>query len=94
MVRHLRIANARQHVCDWIGCGHRLTPVILSLPARLDHAGHFAGESKLPEANPAELKFTQETSWTPTPEAPIAVSAGELWFRGVFCNFCGCCHLP
>src|SRR5579872_3375720 len=56
------------------------TPVILSLPARLGHAGNFAGERKLPETNPAQVELAKESARTSAAEAAVAVAACVLLF--------------
>src|SRR6266536_5840172 len=42
--------------------GSLIDMVRLSLPARLDHARHFALEGELPEAEPAELELPEEAA--------------------------------
>src|ERR1700693_5679051 len=104
MMRHLSIADARQHVGDWIGCGHNLSPVILRLPASLDHAGNLTGESKLPDTDPAQVELPDIAALPPASETPVAkpdchrrravlgqhLDLGLLFFRDLGCS----CHVP
>jgi hypothetical protein len=70
-----------------------LTPVILSLPTRLDHAGNFTGQGKLPETDPAQIKFAKITTRAPAPETAIALPVAELQLLQTLCDF-GCrCHV-
>src|SRR5882724_8548683 len=52
--------------------------VRLSLPARLDHARHFALEGELPEAERAELELPDEAARTPAQLAAAVQGRLEL----------------
>src|SRR5437762_11423778 len=49
-----------------------------ALPARLDHAGHVAGEGLLAEADPAELELPQIASRTAAGAAAVVLANAEL----------------
>jgi len=55
------------------------------LPARLDHAGNFSGESELAKTNPAETELAQVTPRTPAAMAAVPVPALELARTGLLC---------
>jgi hypothetical protein len=69
-------------------------------PASLDHAGDFSRQRKLPETNPAQLEFANESARTAAAEAAIPVPALQLRFLirlsggepFVSSDLCSCCH--
>src|SRR5690348_16471978 len=66
--------------------------VSLRLPTRLDHAGNFAGESEVPETDPAKVKLAEKPARPPAAHAAVAVTASELRLSFVLGDFCGSCH--
>src|ERR1017187_2570802 len=49
-------------------------PIVTSLsPTGLDHAGDFAGQSELPETDPAQIEFAQIAARPAAPETPVAM---------------------
>src|SRR5690606_38874386 len=65
---HLRVADAGQHIADRISKAHRC----LSLPARLDHAGHLPEVSELAQRNAAELELAIVAARTTREFATVA----------------------
>src|SRR5260370_37166256 len=59
------------------------TPVILPLPARLNHAGDFSGEGEVPETNPAQTKLAQKAARPAAAEAAVTGAGLELGGLGV-----------
>jgi hypothetical protein len=70
-----------------------LTPVILSLPTRLDHAGNFTGQGKFPETDPAQIKFAKIAARTPAPEAAIPLPVAEFQLLQTLCDLGCSCHV-
>src|SRR5271165_3351652 len=56
----------------------RSTPVILSLPAGLGHAGNLPGQRQFAKTNPAQFELTEIAARTPAAEAAVAMPALEL----------------
>jgi len=52
--------------------------VLLHLPAGLDHAGYFTGQSQRPEADAAELEFPKKSARPAAAEAAVAMPAPQL----------------
>src|SRR6266516_3495571 len=69
VVGHVGVAQARQHVRDWVRHRHRATP----LPARLGDAGQLAGMGELTHADPAQAELAQDG---PGPAAALAARVG------------------
>src|SRR5579871_2440131 len=72
---------------------------VLSLPARLDHAGDFARQRQLPEADAAQIELAQIASRTaaaeaavtmPDPDAPRAILRRHQDFCLFFFRDLGC----
>src|SRR5260370_13473946 len=70
-----------------------LTPVILSLPTRLDHAGNFTGQGKLPETDPAQIKFAKIAARTPASKTAIPLPAFEFQLLQSLCDLGCSCHV-
>jgi hypothetical protein len=72
----------------------------LVLPAGLDHAGHFARQRQIAEADAAQLKFADKSTRPSAAEATVPVAAGKLrLFRRfrygqlvISCYLCGGRH--
>src|SRR5260370_555619 len=62
------------------------------LPACLRHAGNFAGERELAEADAAQCKLSDIAARTSALLAAVPVTAGEFRLLLVFCNFGSCGH--
>jgi hypothetical protein len=58
--------------------------VLLHLPAGLDHARHFTGQSQRPEADAAEFKFSEKSTRPPATQAAVAMPAPQFGRFGQF----------
>jgi hypothetical protein len=54
------------------------SPNPFSSPTGLDHARDFAGQSELPETDPAQIEFAQIAARPAAPETPVAMPNLEL----------------
>src|SRR5579864_5114199 len=69
------------------------SPVILSLPTRLDHAGNFAGQGEFPETDPAQVEFANKAARPPATETTVAMADLVLQLLRLSNSFGCSCHV-
>src|SRR5690606_23604001 len=70
---HLGVADAGQHITDRISKGHS----VLSLPARLDHAGHLPEIAEFAQRDPAHPQLAVEATRAAGHFATVADATGR-----------------